>query len=84
MYMQRRLRRLTHQHKPPYTATINDDGHVTAKTTTATQPPYIATINDSHVTANTTALISRFLFLFLFFLFYFTNKNCYSSMYMQQ
>ena len=67
MYMQWWLRRLTHQHKPPYTATINDDGHVTAKTTTARQPPYIATINnDGHVTANATALISRFLFLFIF------------------
>ena len=41
MYMQRRLRRLTHQHKRPYTATINDDG---AMTTTARRPPYIATI----------------------------------------
>ena len=68
MYMQRWLRRLTHQHKPPYTTTINDDGHVTAKTTTARQPPYIATINnDGHVTANTTTLISRFLFFCLFF-----------------
>ena len=60
MYMQRWLRRLTHQHKPPYTATINDDGHVMAKTTTATQPPYTQTINDSgHVTKETQVIHSR-------------------------
>ena len=41
--------------------------------------------HDGHVTANTTTLISRFLFfLFIIFLFYFTNKNCYSSMYMRR
>ena len=47
MYMQRRLRRLTHQHKRPYTATINDDG---AKTTTARQPLQF------HVHATTTTM----------------------------
>ena len=46
------------------------------------------TINDDgHITANTTTLIGSFFFFFFFlsfFLFYFTNKYCYSSMYMQR
>ena len=48
------------------------DNHLVHATTTtmsdpASQPPYIATINDDgHVTANTTTLISRFLFCLFF------------------
>ena len=95
MYMQQQLWWLNHQHKPPYTATINDDGHVTANTTTLYMRRHRWRLfqQHNHLTPrpSTTTAMSQPTqppwsvgFFFFFLLYYFTNKYCYSSMYMQR